>query len=55
MLRLDHGRFGFVDARGARSEGTKKLTCELTVRDGNVVWDLNGLAAPDWQLHYGKL
>ena len=55
LLRLDHGRFGFVDARGARAEGTKKLTCELTIRDGEVVWDLNGLSAPDWQLHYGKM
>ena len=55
VLRLDHGRFGFIDSEDARFEGTKKLTCELTVREGKVVWDLNGLAAPDWQLHYGKL
>jgi dihydroorotase len=25
--------------------GDKKLTCQLTVRDGRVVWDLNGMAA----------
>jgi hypothetical protein len=25
------------------------LTCELTVRAGKVVWDLNGRAAQDWE------
>ena len=25
--------------------GDRKLVCELTVRAGKVVWDLNGLAA----------
>jgi dihydroorotase len=55
VLRLEHGRFGFVDAQGARMEGTRKIVCEITVREGEVVWDLNGLAAPDWQLYYERL
>ena len=25
-----------------------KLVCELTLRDGKVVWDLNGITRPDW-------
>ena len=33
---------------GARHEGTQKLTCELTLRDGKVVYDLNGMTRPDW-------
>ena len=42
------GNFGFIDSQGARMNGTQKLECELTVRAGQVVWDLNGRAAADW-------
>jgi dihydroorotase len=48
VLRLETGRFGFVDMYGARLRGTQKLTCELTLRDGKVVYDLNGMTRPDW-------
>lgn len=49
VLRLETGDFGFIDVNGARMKGTKRLRAELTLRDGQVVWDLNGLAAPDWE------
>jgi dihydroorotase len=48
VLRLEKGKFGFTDMYGARMDGTQKLTCELTLRDGRVVYDLNGLSRPDW-------
>jgi dihydroorotase len=48
VLRLREGDFGFVDVYGARMKGTQKLECELTVRDGRVVWDLNGMTREDW-------
>lgn len=48
VLRLETGRFGFTDMYGARLDGTRKLTCELTVRDGKVVYDLNGISRPEW-------
>ena len=48
VLRLETGTFGFVDMYGARMPGTRKLTCELTLRDGKVVFDLNGITRPDW-------
>jgi dihydroorotase len=48
VLRLEHGDFGFVDVNGARMRGNQKLICELTVRDGKVVWDLNGITREDW-------
>ena len=48
VLRLENGAFGFVDMYGARLKGTQKLTCELTLRDGKVVYDLNGMTRPDW-------
>ncbi len=45
LLSLDKGSFGYVDVGGFKITGDKKLVCHLTVRDGKVVWDLNGLAA----------
>src|SRR5437870_8056986 len=48
VLRLEKGTFGLVDMYGARLRGTQKLTCELTLRDGKVVYDLNGMTRPDW-------
>ncbi|MCI0420001.1 MAG: amidohydrolase/deacetylase family metallohydrolase [Acidobacteria bacterium] len=49
VLRLEKGSYGFVDMHGARLRGTQKLTCELTLRDGKVVYDLNGLTRLDWE------
>jgi dihydroorotase len=48
VLRLENGHFGFVDTYGARLPGTQKLTCELTLREGKVVYDQNGLTRPGW-------
>jgi len=48
VLGLEKGNFGFVDMHGARLKGTQKLTCELTLRDGKVVYDLNGMTRPEW-------
>jgi dihydroorotase len=48
VLGLEKGTFGFVDMYGARLRGTQRLTCELTLRDGKVVYDLNGMTRPDW-------
>jgi len=49
VLSLASGRFGLVDSFGGRLRADKKLVCELTLRDGKVVFDLNGLARPDWE------
>lgn len=48
VLRLEHGNFGFTDTYGARLKGSRRLTCELTLRDGKVVYDLNGITRTDW-------
>ncbi|MFN0169147.1 MAG: amidohydrolase/deacetylase family metallohydrolase [Bryobacteraceae bacterium] len=48
VLRVEQGDFGFLDARGSRFRGTRKLVAELTIKDGSVMWDLNGIAAQDW-------
>jgi dihydroorotase len=49
VLSLEKGRFGFVDSFGGRLRASERLTCELTLREGKVVYDLNGLARPDWE------
>lgn len=49
VLRLETGKFGFTDMYGARMDGTRRLACELTLRDGKVVYDLNGITRPDWK------
>jgi dihydroorotase len=48
VLRLAQGSFGYTDMYGARLQSNRKLICELTLRDGKVVWDLNGITRPDW-------
>lgn len=48
VLDVEEGNFGFVDAGGYKMEGSKKLEAELTMREGRVVWDLNGMAAERW-------
>lgn len=45
ILSLDKGTYGFVDVGGSKVVGDKKLTCQFTILNGEVVWDLNGLAA----------
>lgn len=47
VYRLVEGDFGFIDTQGYKMKGDQKLVCELTLRDGVVVWDLNGMAAPE--------
>lgn len=46
VSRLREGDFGFVDSKGIKIRGNQKLECELTIRAGKVVYDLNGLTAP---------
>ncbi|WPP50734.1 amidohydrolase/deacetylase family metallohydrolase [Catalinimonas niigatensis] len=48
VFSLQKGEFGFIDSEGFRMEGTQKLQCELTIRAGDVVYDLNGISRPPW-------
>ncbi len=49
LFSLKKGEFGFIDTKGYMIEGDQKLECELTIREGEVVWDLNGIASPKWE------
>ena len=48
ILNLHNGNFGFIDSKGKKMSGEQKLECEVTIREGKVVYDLNGLAATFW-------
>jgi dihydroorotase len=48
VLNRREGRFGFLDARNLRLDASQRLECELTLREGRVVWDQNGRAAAAW-------
>lgn len=48
VLGLRRGTFGFVDSGGGKAAGDQKLECELTVKGGQVVWDLNGISHAPW-------
>jgi dihydroorotase len=48
VLNLRHGDFGYIDGSGAVMKGHEKIECELTIKDGKFVYDLNGRAAEPW-------
>ena len=48
VLRLEKGRFGFVDFVGGRLDSSQRLSCEMTLRNGKVVYDMNGMTYDRW-------
>jgi dihydroorotase len=48
VFDLQKGVFAFMDARRKKLLGTHRLHCVLTIRDGKVVFDENGLSFPLW-------
>jgi dihydroorotase len=46
ILNLRKGKFGLFDYTGYKIEADKKLECEMTIRAGKIVYDLNGIANP---------
>lgn len=48
ILKLEFGEFGFLDTHNKKIKGTQKLSCHMTVKDGQVVYDLNGLNSEPW-------
>jgi len=49
LLNLRKGDFGFIDTQGKRMKGNNLLECELTIKAGKIVYDLNGLASNEWR------
>jgi dihydroorotase len=48
VLRVEKGHYGFTDMQNTRVDGTEKLVAELTIKDGKIVYDLNGMEAKLW-------
>jgi dihydroorotase len=48
VLSIQKGRFGFTDMDNIKVAGTRRLVAELTLKDGKIVYDLNGLGAEPW-------
>lgn len=48
VFSVEMGSFGLVDMYNTKMMATKKLVCELTLRDGLIVYDLNGISADMW-------
>jgi dihydroorotase len=46
ILNLRKGKFGLFDYTGDKIETDKKFECEMTIRAGKIVYDLNGIADP---------
>lgn len=46
ILNIRKGDFGFYDKTGYKVPGKERLECEVTIRGGAIVYDLNGLANP---------
>lgn len=46
IFGLRSGKFGFYDYTGYKVDGTQKLECEMTIKGGKVVYDLNGIVTP---------
>ncbi len=46
VLQVREGTFGFFDYTGYKTTGRQKLECELTIKGGRIVFDLNAIANP---------
>jgi dihydroorotase len=46
ILNMRKGDFGIWDRVGYKVKAKQKFECEMTIRDGKIVYDLNGIANP---------
>ena len=52
VLKVNNGDFGMTD-NGTASRvmySNKRITCEMTIKNGKVLWDRNGLSRDDWSI-----
>ena len=45
ILSMRQGKFGFRDIAMNRQEGIQKLECEMTIKGGRIMYDLNAIAS----------
>lgn len=46
VFSLREGKFGFYETAGFKMTGNRKFECEMTIKGGRIVYDLNGIASP---------
>lgn len=46
VFSMRKGNFGFYDKTGYKVSSPEKLECEMTIKGGKIVYDLNGIANP---------
>ena len=49
VLRVQHGPVRYADGSRGILEGDRRITCELTVKGGSVVWDWNARTGTDYR------
>jgi dihydroorotase len=49
VLELRKGQFAFLDSGRGKLTTDREIRCVLTVRNGDVVWDTEGLSLTDWR------
>ena len=49
VLAVEQGKFAYLDSGHGKLTADKQIRCVLTVRDGKVVWDTEGLSLTDWK------
>lgn len=49
VLRVDHGHFSYADLAGGKVEGADRIVPEMTLRAGEVVFDLSARTAVPWR------
>lgn len=47
VLEIQQGKFGFLDSARTRLDANRRFHCVLTVRNGAIVWDSEGLSISD--------
>lgn len=49
VLRLDYGQFAYWDCGKAKLMGDQQLSCDMTIRAGEIVYDKEARSMPIWQ------
>ena len=49
VLRVQEGAFRYADGSRGTLDGNRRITCELTLKGGSVVWDWNSRTGTDYR------
>ena len=49
VWNLQSGSFGFSDGKNGFFPGNKRFICEMTLKDGEILWDWNSRSATDYR------